>query len=201
MKIITEIKKTCCFNRFAFLVMSLGLIATFTACSSDNDSDIPVYSLKDVEGNYSGNMLTETAPSVNPQNYSFKEEQPLPVDDLIKSIVGEEIGEIIIETLGDINYNIPYTAAFNDDSKGSILLQLKPEPLEIKYTIPTQVQTEGEEAPQITVKVTIEAEEKGQYTYKDKKLTFVIKATQVEVEGEPLENFSVTTFSFDMVKK
>ena len=101
MKIITEIKKTCCFNRFAFLVMSLGLIATFTACSSDNDSDIPVYSLKDVEGNYSGNMLTETAPSVNPQNYSFKEEQPqgatvtaevkdnqimikkLPVDDLV----------------------------------------------------------------------------------------------------------------------
>ena len=59
MKIITEIKKACCFNRFAFLVMSLGLIATFTACSSDDDSDIPVYSLKDVEGNYSGNMLTE----------------------------------------------------------------------------------------------------------------------------------------------
>ena len=76
MKIITEIKKACCFNRFALLVMSLGLIATFTACSSDDDSDIPVYSLKDVEGNYSGNMLTETAPSVNPQNYSFKEEQP-----------------------------------------------------------------------------------------------------------------------------
>ena len=39
------------------------------------------------------------------------------------------------------------------------------------------------------------------YTYNDKKLSFVIKATQVEVEGEPLENFSVTTFSFDMVKK
>lgn len=219
MKIITEIKQACCFNRFAFLVMSLGLIATFTACSSDDDSDIPVYSLKDVEGNYSGNMLTETAPSVNPQNYSSKEEQPqgatvtaevknnqimikkLPVDDLIKSIVGDEIGEVIIETLGDINYNIPYTAAFNDDSKGSILLQLKPEPLEIKYTIPAQVQTEGEEAPQITVKVTIEAEEKGQYTYNDKKLTFVIKATQVEVEGEPLETFPATTFSFDMVKK
>ena len=59
----------------------------------------------------------------------------LPVDDLIKSIVGEEAAGIIIENLDDINYNIPYTAAFNDDSKGSILLQLKPEPLEIKYTI------------------------------------------------------------------
>ena len=218
MKTLTKMKKVCCFNRFVLLAMTLSMVTSFTACSSDDDSDIPVYSLKDVDGNYSGTMLTESTP-VSPQANAEEGEEPagaevtaevkdnqimikkLPVDDLIKSIVGEEIGEIIIETLGDINYNIPYTAAFNDDSKGSILLQLKPEPLEIKYTIPTQVQTEGEEAPQITVKVTIEAEEKGQYTYKDKKLTFVIKATQVEVEGEPLENFSVTTFSFDMVKK
>ena len=218
MKTLTKMKKVCCFNRFVLFAMALSMVTSFTACSSDDDSDIPVYSLKDVDGNYSGTMLTESA-AVNPQENAEEGEEPagaqvtaevkdnqimikkLPVDDLIKSIVGVEIGEIIIETLGDINYNIPYTAAFNDDSKGSILLQLKPEPLEIKYTIPTQVQTEGEEAPQITVKVTIEAEEKGQYTYKDKKLTFVIKATQVEVEGEPLENFSVTTFSFDMVKK
>ena len=125
----------------------------------------------------------------------------LPVDDLIKSIVGEEAAGIIIENLDDINYNIPYTAAFNDDSKGSIPLQLKPEPLEIKYTIPTQAQADGEEAPQITIKVTIEAEEKGQYTYKDQKLTFEIKATKVEVEGQPFEDFSPTTFSFDMDKK
>lgn len=120
---------------------------------------------------------------------------------MIRSIVGEEAAEVIIENLDDINYNIPYTAAFNDDGKGSILLQLKPEPLEIKYTPPTQVKADGEEDPQITVKVTIEAEEQGQYTYKDKKLTFVIKATQVEVEGVPLKDFPITTFSFDMVKK
>lgn len=220
MKTLTEIKKVRCFNRLVLFVVALGLITTFTACSNDDDSDIPVYSLKDVDGNYSGTMLTESDPSVNPQTNSPKEEQPegattvtaevkdnqvmikkLPVDDLIKSIVGDEIGEIIIANLGDINYNIPYTAAFNDDNKGSILLQLNPEPLEIKYTLPTQVQTEGEEAPQIIVKVTIEAEEKGQYTYKDQKLTFAIKATKVEVEGQPLENFSATTFSFDMVKK
>lgn len=219
MKTLTEIKKARCFNRFVFLVAALGLITTFTACSNDDDSDIPVYSLKDVDGSYSGTMLTASDPSVNPQTNSPKEEQPegatvtaevkdnqvmikkLPVDDLIKSIVDEGTAEIIIENLGDINYNIPFTAAFSDDSKGSILLQLKPEPLEIKYTLPSQVQIDGEEAPQITVKVTIEAEEKGQYTYKDKKLTFVIKATKVEVEGQPLETFPVTTFSFDMVKK
>lgn len=219
MKTLTEIKKVRCFNRLVLFVAALGLITTFTACSNDDDSDIPVYSLKDVDGNYSGTMLTKSDPPVNPQTNSPKEEQPegatvtaevkdnqvmikkLPVDDLIKSIVGEEAAGIIIENLGDINYNIPYTAAFNDDSKGSILLQLKPEPLEIKYTLPTQVQEDGEEAPQITIKVTIEAEEKGQYTYKDQKLTFVIKATKVEVEGQPFEDFSPTTFSFDMDKK
>ena len=219
MKTLTEIKKVRCFNRLVLFVVTLGLITTFTACSNDDDSDIPVYSLKDVDGNYSGTMLTESDPPVNPQTNSPKEEQPegatvtaevkdnqvmikkLPVDDLIKSIVGEEAAEIIIENLGDINYNIPYTAAFNDDNKGSILLQLKPEPLEIKYTIPTQVQENREEAPQITIKVTIEAKEKGRYTYKDQKFTFVIKATKVEIEGEPLENFSATTFSFDMAKK
>ena len=218
MKIITEIKKACCFNRFAFLVMSLGLIATFTACSSDNDSDIPVYSLKDVEGNYSGNMLTETAPSVNPQNYSFKEEQPqgatvtaevkdnqimikkLPVDDLIKSIVGEENAGAIIENLGDINYNIPYTPTF-DEGKSNILLQLKPEPLEIKYTEPIQVQEEGQEPAENLITVTIEAEKNGVYAYDGKKLAFVIKATGVKVGDVNFPNFPVTTFTFSMVKK
>ena len=218
MKIITEIKKACCFNRFAFLVMSLGLIATFTACSSDNDSDIPVYSLKDVEGNYSGNMLTETAPSVNPQNYSFKEEQPqgatvtaevkdnqimikkLPVDDLIKSIVGEENAGAIIENLGDINYNIPYTPTF-DEGKSNILLQLKPEPLEIKYTEPIQVQEEGQEPAENLITVTIEAKKNGVYAYDGKKLAFVIKATGVKVGDVNFPNFPVTTFTFSMVKK
>ena len=49
MKILTEIKKTRCFNRFVLLVVLPGLISTFTECSNDYDSDIPVYSLKDVD--------------------------------------------------------------------------------------------------------------------------------------------------------
>ena len=59
-------KKVCCFNRFVLLAMTLSMVTSFTACSSDDDSDIPVYSLKDVDGNYSGTMLTESPP-VSPQ--------------------------------------------------------------------------------------------------------------------------------------
>ena len=76
MKTLTEIKKVLCFNRLVLFVVALGLITTFTACSNDDDSDIPVYSLKDVDGNYSGTMLTKSDPPVNPQTNSPKEEQP-----------------------------------------------------------------------------------------------------------------------------
>ena len=166
-------------------------------------------------------MLTESDLPVNPQTNSPKEEQPegatvtaevkdnqvmikkLPVDDLIKSIVGEEAAGIIIENLDDINYNIPYTAAFNDDSKGSILLQLKPEPLELKLVnepAPTQVEEGEEPSNEIIIKVTIEADKNGAYVYEGKKLAFIIKATGVDVAGTEFP-FTATTFIFDMAKK
>lgn len=216
MKTLTKMKKVCCFNRFVLFAMALSMITSFTACSSDDDSDIPVYSLKDVDGNYSGTMLTESA-AVNLQENAEEGEEPagaqvtaevkdnqimikkLPVDDLIKSIVGEENAGVIIENLGDINYNIPYTPTF-DENKANILLQLKPEPLEIKLTIPTQVQEEGQE-PEMLIKVTIEAEKNGAYIYEGKKLAFVIKAIGVKIGEADFPDFPVTTFTFDMVKK
>ena len=51
MKTLIEMKKVYCFNRFVLFVMVLSLATTFTSCSNDDDEDIPVYSLKDVEGN------------------------------------------------------------------------------------------------------------------------------------------------------
>ena len=217
MKTLTKMKKVCCFNRFVLFAMALSLVTTFTACSSDDDdSNIPVYSLKDVDGNYSGTMLTE--PSVTTLESTGEGEEPagvdataevkdnqimikkLPVDDLIKSIVGEENAGAIIENLGDINYNIPYTPTF-DEGKSNILLQLKPEPLEIKYTEPIQVQEEGQEPAENLITVTIEAEKNGVYAYDGKKLAFVIKATGVKVGDVNFPNFPVTTFTFSMVKK
>lgn len=53
MKTLTKMKKVCCLSRFVLLVMALGMTSIFTSCSSDDDENIPVYSLKDVEGTYS----------------------------------------------------------------------------------------------------------------------------------------------------
>lgn len=222
MKTLTEIKKVCCFNRFSLFIVALSLITTFTACSKDDDSDspIPVYSLKDVEGTYSGLMMTESVPVVNPQlnaeegdgekpvgievKAEVKDNQivinKLPVDALIKSIITDESqAEKIIKNIGDVNCKIPYTPTF-DDNKSNILLKLKPEPIEIKFTTPSPEPQANEEANEVIIKVTIEAEQNGNYAYDGSKLTFTIKATEVKVGEEPFE-FPATTFSFDMAKK
>ena len=113
MKTLIEMKKVYCFNRFVLFVMVLSLATTFTSCSNDDDEDIPVYSLKDVEGNYLGKMTTESAPVIPTENAGESEEpvgievnaevkdneiaiNKFPVDDLIKSIIDEK---------GDFAYN------------------------------------------------------------------------------------------------
>ena len=55
MKTLTKMKKVCCLSRFVLLVMALGMTSIFTSCSSDDDENIPVYSLKDV-----GEQIIET---------------------------------------------------------------------------------------------------------------------------------------------
>lgn len=216
MKTLTEMKKVCCLSRFVLLAMALGLTSTFSSCSSDDDENIPVYSLKDVEGSYSGKMQTA---AVAPLESTGKEAEEgvtvnaelkdnhiviskFPVDDLIKSIITDpDAAEAIIKAVGDIEYKIPYQAAFNDN-RDNILLQLSPEPLVLEIAMDQPlVKTEGEEeTPKLTVNVTIKADEKGKYAYEGQKLTFAIQATKVMVDEAEFP-FPATTFSFDMAKK
>ena len=143
MKTLTKMKKVCCLSRFVLLVMALGMTSIFTSCSSDDDENIPVYSLKDVEGTYSGKMQTTSiAPLENAENEAgdgvtvnaeLKDNHILiskfPVEDLIKSIIEDpDAAEAIIKAVGDVEYKIPYQAAFYD-YKDNILLQMSPEPL------------------------------------------------------------------------
>ena len=206
MKTLTKMKKVCCLSRFVLLVMALGMTSIFTSCSSDDDENIPVYSLKDVEGTYSGKMQTTSiAPLENAENEAedgvtvnaeLKDNHILiskfPVEDLIKSIIEDpDAAEAIIKAVGE--YKIPYQAAFNDN-KDNILLQMSPEPLVLEIAMEPQPirKTEGEEeTPKLTVKVTIKADEKGSYAYEGQKLKFAIQATEVPA----------TTFTFDMTKK
>ena len=188
------------------------MTSIFTSCSSDDDENIPVYSLKDVEGTYSGKMQTTSiAPLENAENEAgdgvtvnaeLKDNHILiskfPVEDLIKSIIEDpDAAEAIIKAVGDVEYKIPYQAAFNDN-KDNILLQMSPEPLVLEIAMEPQPirKTEGEEeTPKLTVKVTIKADEKGSYAYEGQKLKFAIQATEVTVNEERFDKFPATTFT------
>lgn len=210
MKTLTNMKKVFRFNRFLLSSIILCSLAALSSCGNDDNSKIPFFSLKDVEGTYSGKMTTvvlqpikstgESTPNGVDVLAEVKDENIIinkfPINDLITSIAGEENAPAIIEALGEINYKTEYKATFNA-KRDSIYMQLEPKPLELKLTLPTE--TEGEEPQETIIKVTITSE-KGNFAYESKKLKFSLIATEVTVNEQPF-NFTTTTFSFNLNKK
>lgn len=210
MKTLTEMKKRCCMNRFSLLIVAIGLVIGLSSCG-DDDSKIPTFTIKDVEGSYKGKMLTsqpqikstgETAEGaditakVKDRKLSFDK---FPVEDLIKSIVGEEAAAPIIAAIGNVTYEVAFDATFNENKNDAIHLKLDPKPLELNFEIPAST-SEGEPIP-FNVKVTITADQQGIFTYATKKLELSLHATQVTLNGNPFDLFKPTTFKFNLNKE
>lgn len=211
-------EKVYSLKRFVFLVMILGLMPVFTSCDDENDPKPNAPELTDVVGDYTGKMQILT---INPREDEAEEPQgtdvtaevtnenvvfeKFPVADLIKTVIGdEEAAAGIIEAIGDVNYQVKYTPAFNDD-KTAISMTLAPEPLVLEINFPTSETAEGEgegggeeEAPDMTVEVTVTADAAGSFAYADSKLAFKLGIAGVKVNGESFEGLRATTFSFDL---
>lgn len=201
-------------KRFLYLVLALGLVTTFISCDDGDEPKPELPALTDVEGNYIGKMLVllpnpiadegEDTPQGTDVTVVVKESNVVfdkfPVDELITSIVGEEIASGIIEAVGDVNYSMKYTATFSDD-KSMISLAFAPEPLVLEIDLPADVALyEGDgETPKLKVEVTIAASETGAFTYAGSKLTFKLQVTAVKINDESIE-FPAATFSFDLGK-
>ena len=211
MKTLTQTKRVSCFNFYFLFVMAFGLVISFSSCSNDDDQ-IPVQSLKDVDGEYIGKML---AVNTNPQVKSVGEPNQgvdvnadikndsvfinkFPISDLVKSIINdEENAETIIKAIGDINYKVYYQAVFNE-MKDSIYMQLKPEPLNFKFEIPAE--NEGDEATKVNITVTLTSVNKGAFAYENKNLKFGLQATEVKMNDNPIQ-FPLTSLNFNLNKK
>lgn len=195
---------------YLVLVMVLGLSVATTSCGDDASSP-EIVSAKDVEGNYTGKMLTvvpterheasvgvDVSAVVDATDVVFAK---FPVSDLIETIVGKELAPGIIEAVGDVTYKLPYTAALNKDYT-SINLTLKPEPLVLKIALPSATTlAEGEaEAPKTTVTVTISAAETGVFTYEGKKLKFGMSIDKVMLGETEFPMPVKLKLSFDLAR-
>lgn len=215
MKTLTTMEKVCCMSRFSLLLVAVSLIIGFSSCGDNDDSGVPVFSLNDVNGNYTGKVTTLTA---QPQTNATEETEPglditaevkdnniflkkLPIADLIKSIIEDPTtADQIIAAIGEVNYQVGYKASFND-KQDLIYLQLDPKPLEITGEIPAPTEGEGEEPTPFKVKVTITADEQGTFAYANQKLLFSLYATEVILGDEAPIAFLPTTFNFELNRK
>ncbi len=212
MNILCGIRKGYSLKSLALVVMVLTVANTLISCSNEEDK-IPVYSLKDVEGYYIGTMQTVaiTKSTANESKVNawatihdnFLTIDEFPVSDLIKSLITDpDAAEAIITAVGKIQYKMPYEATF-DDNKDIIALQFTTEPLVLEIPMATQMTSSSpviqEAAPTLSVKVTIKAEQEGEYTYDTNTLKFTIQATEVTVNNAPF-TFPPTAFTFEMTR-
>lgn len=116
-----------------------------------------------------------------------------PVRDLIVKILGtEEDVDEILAAIGQVDYNLPYTAQMSED-KASVTMTFKPEVL--KLTLPGG---EGEDSG-AEIEVTIEATD-GTYRLESKTLEFGLAVTGVKVAGIDLPGFESFSLDFDLAK-
>lgn len=192
-----------------FAVASCGMVA----CDDDDDNGgtTPPPTEPDITvvcGEYTGTMVVvEAAPkgddgAEEPTGTAVEakvtgeaiEFTDFPVRDLIVKILGSEEGvDDIIAAIGQIDYNVPYTAQMSED-KASVTMTLKPEVLNL--TLPGS----GEEDPGIEIEVTVEATA-GTYTLESKTLGFGLSVTSVKVADADLPDFESFALDFDLAKK
>lgn len=176
--------------KWSFVMMLAVVGLTFASCSDDDDNTPTVPTVEDVVGEYTGKMTyaekdTTLALTVKNDSVTFEE---FPYEPLVAAIVGENAVPGIVELVGKLKYQVNYTAVMNA-ANDSVVITLKPEPLEINL---------GDVMG--TVKVTINAENKGSYAVDKKNMKFGLTATEAML-GET--NFLKTpiALSFDMNKK
>lgn len=194
---------------YLFLCLALASSAIMTSCG-DDESAPDIISVKDVIGNYSGKMLmaeitpqsankeantpgtVDVTAAVNDKEVVFEK---FPVAGIITAIVGEEDAAAIIAAVGDVAYKLPYTAELNKEYT-EIGMAFTPQPLEVKVTLPSEV--EGEEPKEVTIVVTLSTTEKGLFTYEGESLKFGMKIDKIMV-GEDEIPFT-TTLNFHLNK-
>lgn len=185
------------------VVCVLGM-GSFVACDDDDDVKIPPVSTLSVQGYFEGTMSAAIDPEVNPTadetpatdaaiDFTIDDNNikiaKFPVAYLVDKILGSG-GEGIAALVGDLKYDIPYTATLNAE-KTEISLTAAPKELVIEFG-------EGETAMKVTVSV--EAVGTGLYTLASQNITFKLRAKSVIVNETPLPGFKPMTITFTAKK-
>lgn len=194
-------------GKFIAFMMIVSSALGFTSCDDDDDK-IPVVSVQEMVGEYSGKMYSETVQLAEGEDTPVGTDieakvenntiifNNFPYRDFVVAIVGEENADAIMEMVGEVKYEIAYVPQINE-TKDGVSFTLKAEPLSLEVPI--------SEESKLKVNVGISAEDEGTYNIASTELKFTFTAESVVLgEGEestPIENFVPTTLNFELKKK
>lgn len=195
-------------GKFIALMMIVSSALSFTSCDDDDDK-IPVVSVQEMAGEYSGKMYSETAQPAEGEDAPVGTDidakvenntiifNSFPYREFVVAIVGEDAADAIMEMVGEVKYEIAYVPQINE-TKDGVNFTLKPEPLSLEVPIP-------DSDMKLKVNVGISAEDEGAYNIASTELKFTFTAESVVLgEGEdatPIEDFVPTTLNFELKKK
>lgn len=206
---------------FASLLSIVSLAAV--SCDGGGKTPEPLTADQTVAGNYTGTMTCTPETTPAGRSTAPKEaEEPIgeaasfkiadkkivftafPLESIIVAVVGDEMAAGIIEAVGNIPYDIAFTAAFNEDET-EVDMELAPEELVLTIIGPepegASTYAEGEEPASMEIKVTVSVEEDANYVVGTKKLGFSLKVDKVLLMGTELPGFTPLILDLDAVKK
>lgn len=194
----------------------IGACCGMTACDNDDDKHPTPTDITAVCGAYEGTMAVVEASPTTDENDEKPAGTPIaadvtdkaivlndfPVRDLIVKILGTEQGsDQIVEAIGRIDYEIPYTALMSED-KASVVMTLDPAPLTLTLPLTDGGQArEDEETAESEIAVTIQATTAAAYTLATEQLGFYLSVTGIQVGDTDLPEFSPFSLHFDLAKK
>lgn len=196
--------------KFVIAALCIGLVsAAVVSCEPKTTTPtVEKTAYEAVAGNYSGKMTCTTVEEpkglvvgTEDASLEIKDREIIiasfPLTSVVKSIVGEETAPAIVEAIGNVEYKIGFTAAFNE---GKTEADLALNPVELKLSLPQETR-EGEEPATQEIVVTFSTATNGKYVVETKKFTFALKIDKVTADNEVIEGFIPLLLEFDMTKK
>lgn len=183
---------------------------TMTKDEDENIPGEPETDITQLEGEYDGTMSiaqedndslpepAELAATVTAEQIVF---EALPVRGMIEMLMpdaDQAAIDGIVETLGDIEYTIPYTAAANENGT-AIELALAPAKLTLQMGTAESAALFADEP--LVIEVSVTAADKGLYTIESSKLALGLNVDAVTVGGEELPDFESFSLEFEMTKR
>lgn len=182
------------------LLLLSFLSVNFASCTDDEEFIQPVVTVEDVDGSYSGKITTLQGDVKTEGAIEFTAKtdvitiEKLPVKEIVYAVIEDDAkAEEALKALGNVAYNLKYTAALTE-SKTGVELKFAPEALTLTLAV--------DGAEKVAV-VTFAAKQSGIFTTipAGQVLNFELQAEKITVDNADLTPYTTIKYQALTLKR